>query len=138
MTLLPPHPLVVPIFPHPNGSAWGARSPSSVPHQFETGIIRNSYDNSPWSAPLHCFKNASKIPLKFREGADAMCIVTQIFDTASLWSRGKLLQSSLQFGMANCTVCTVCINPRNKQGGFMLSVYSVDTLNQRARRFPLT
>ena len=55
---------------------------------------------------VHCFKNASKIPLKFREGADAMCIVTQIFATASLWSRGKLLQSSQRFGMANCTVCT--------------------------------
>ena len=68
---------------------------------------------------LHCFKNAFKIPLNFREGADAMCIVTQIFATAILWSRGKLHQSSQQLGMANCTVCIVC---------------TVYTLNQGIRR----
>ena len=33
---------------------------------------------------IRCFKNASKIPLNFREGVDAMCIVTQIFAAAIL------------------------------------------------------
>ena len=28
---------------------------------------------------IHCFKNASKISLEFREGTDAMCLVTHIF-----------------------------------------------------------
>ena len=51
----------------------------------------------------HCLKNASQIPLNFREGADAMCVVTQIFATASLWSRGELLQRSQQFGMPSRT-----------------------------------
>ena len=58
------------------------------------------------SESLHCYKNASKIPLKFREGADAMCIGSHNFATASLWSRAKLLQSSQWFGVTNCTVCT--------------------------------
>ena len=60
----------------------------------------------------HCFKIASQIPLKFREGTE----VTRIFASAILWSIGKLLECSQRFGMSNCTVCT---HYNKEQGGFI-------------------
>ena len=66
---------------------------------------------------VHCFKNASKIPLNFR-GRAAMCLITQIFATAILWSIRRITWKFTLISYAQ--------------------LFSVYTLNQWARRFPLT